>query len=309
MALGAGLLWGLSGTAAQLLMQRGGVAPAWLVAFRMAVAGPLLLAAVAARLAAGRGGGVAVRLLAPWRERSDRGRLLTFALLGFVLVQGSYLAAIAAGNAATATFLQYLAPGMVALWQAWRERRAPPPRTVAALVLGVVGTFLLATGAGSALALSPAALAWGLLSALALAFYTLYPAPLLARHGAPLVTGWAMLVGAAAMAPWTLPAGVAWHPGAVPGAAWGLGALLAFVALGGTLLPFSLYMAALRRLSAAETSLAASVEPLAAALAAGLWLGVRLSPLQELGAAGVLAMVLLVTLPGDGRRLLRAGVA
>ncbi|MDI3299302.1 MAG: EamA family transporter [Bacillota bacterium] len=305
MALGAGVLWGLSGTVAQLLMQKGGLGPAWLVAFRMATAGPLLLAAVAAG-ALGRSRpsrpAVAALLLAPWRERRDRWRLVVFALLGFVVVQGTYLAAIDAGNAATATFLQYLAPGMVSVWQAWTERRLPSPRSLTALALGVGGTFLLATGGGGALALSPAALAWGLLSAAALAFYTVYPAPLLARYGAPLVTGWAMVVGAVALAPWVLPAGTAWHASSVPGAGWGMGGFLAFVAVGGTLVPFTLYTGSLRRLLPAETSLVASVEPLAAALAAGLWLGVRLSPLQQLGAAGVMAMVALVTLSGGRRR-------
>lgn len=305
MALVAGVLWGLSGTVAQLLMQKGGLSPAWLVVFRMGTAGPLLLAAVALG-ARGRSDSsrpaVGALLLAPWRVREDRLRLVVFALLGFAAVQGTYLAAIDAGNAATATFLQYLAPGLVALWQAWTTRRLPSPRSLAALALGVGGTFLLATGGGSGFALSPAALAWGLLSAAALAFYTVYPAPLLARYGTALVTGWAMVVGAVALAPWVLPAGTAWKAAALQGAAWAMAGFLAFVAVGGTLVPFTLYLGSLRRLPPAETSLVASVEPLAAALAAGLWLGVRLSPLQLVGAAAVMATVVLVTLPGAARR-------
>ncbi|MDI3316313.1 MAG: EamA family transporter [Bacillota bacterium] len=300
MAVAAGLLWGLSGTAAQWLMQHGGLRPTGLVVFRMGSSGPLLLAAVALgarirRRGSRRGLPPAVLLVAPWRARGDRWRLLLFSLFGFAAVQATYLAAIDAGNAATATFLQYLAPGVVVLWEAWRERRLPEPRFQAALALGLAGTFLLATGGGSAFALTPAALAWGLLSALALAFYTVYPAPLLTRYGTPLVTGWAMAAGALALLPWTPAEAPLWVRALASGESWAVAGLLAFVAVGGTLVPFTLYLASLRSLKPSETSLAASVEPLAATLAAGLWLGVRLSPLQELGAAAVLAMVVLVT--------------
>ena len=278
-------LWGLSGTAAQQLMQGYGVTPHWLVTTRMLVAGLLLL--ITSRLQG------TPDLLGPWRESRSRRQLAVFALGGLVGVQYSYMASIALGNAATATFLQYLGPAFVTVYEVVRWRRRPQPREGVALLLALGGTLLLATGGSLHRLVVPAgAVAWGLISALTLAFYTLSGAGLLRRWPPALVIGWAMLVGGAAMALVAPP----WRPGPQP-VAWDAGAagLWLFVVVGGTLLAFTLYLASLRYLRPSQTSLLACMEPLAAAASAALWLGVPFTGPMAVGGAAVLAAVLMLS--------------
>lgn len=278
-------LWGLSGTAAQRLMQGYGVTPQWLVTTRMLVAGLLLLLA-------GRWLGVRDRL-GPWRDGRSRRQLIAFALGGLLGVQYSYMAAIALGNAATATFLQYLGPAFVTVYEVLRWRRRPRPHEVAALVLAMGGTLLLATGGSlHRLAVPAGAVAWGLVSALTLAFYTVAGASLLQRWPPAVSVGWAMVVGGAAMAvlapPWSVGGrAVAWDAAAA--------GLWAFVVLGGTLVAFTLYLASLRHLRPSQTSLLACMEPLAAAASATLWLGVPFTGPMAAGGAAVMAAVLLLS--------------
>ncbi|MDR4204785.1 EamA family transporter, partial [Bacillus subtilis subsp. spizizenii ATCC 6633 = JCM 2499] len=69
-----------------------------------------------------------------------------------------------------------------------------------AIVLALGGTCLLLTnGSINNLTVSPVSVIWGLLSAAALAFYTLSSSPLLRRWGSALVIGWGMLIGGIGM--------------------------------------------------------------------------------------------------------------
>ncbi|MBX6395973.1 MAG: DMT family transporter, partial [Alicyclobacillaceae bacterium] len=118
LVLAAAVLWGLSGTAAQVLFQRYGLRPDWLVAVRMGVSGILLVTGTA--IVSGPPAAWAV-----WRRPGDALRLAVFGLLGLFGVQYSYFASVAAGNAATATLLQYLAPTLIVVYEAWRGRQIP----------------------------------------------------------------------------------------------------------------------------------------------------------------------------------------
>lgn len=276
-------LWGLSGTAAQQLMQVYGVQPGWLVTTRMIASGLVLLAAT--------------RLLAPgtnpweiWRDPRARVQLVVFALGGLLGVQYSYMASIALGNAATATFLQYLGPVVVTAYEVVLLRRRPRPRESLSLLLAVVGTLLLATGGAlDRLAVPAGAVAWGLFSAVTLAFYTLSGAGLMRRWNAVVVIGWAMLIGGAGFTPlapvWD-PAGARWNAASL--------LLLAFVVVGGTLLAFTLYLTSLRHLPASQTSMLACTEPLAAAASATLLLHVPFTAATAAGGACILATVALL---------------
>ncbi|MBX6395993.1 MAG: EamA family transporter, partial [Alicyclobacillaceae bacterium] len=141
-----------------------------------------------------------------------------------------------------------------------------------------------------ALSISAACVIWGLVSALTLAFYTLYPVGLVERFGAPAVVGWAMIIGAV---PPVL-GGAARHLPELPAGEWAVAwGLTAFVVLFGTLVAFSFYLASLRYLSPAETSLLACAEPLSA-VAATAMLGVHLGLAGAAGAACILAAVVLI---------------
>ena len=60
-------------------------------------------------------------------------------------------------------------------------------------VLGVV--FIATKGKISSLSVSPEALLLGLISAIMIAFYSIYPKRLLKKYGSITVVGWGMIVG------------------------------------------------------------------------------------------------------------------
>ena len=186
-ALG-GVCWGASGTVGQYLFTCQGVDSGWLTVVRMFLAGVVLL------------GGALVRhrpqLRAIWSDRRDALRLVLFSVGGLMTCQYTYLAAIRYSNSATATVLQYMGQALILLWVCLRARRLPTRREGAALVLALLGAFLLAThGSLTALALSPQALFWGLCAAVSLMLYTLLPGDLLRRYPVSVCTGCGMFIG------------------------------------------------------------------------------------------------------------------
>jgi drug/metabolite transporter (DMT)-like permease len=282
LVVGGAVLWGLAGTAAEALFQRGAVEPRELVALRMLVGGAALLGATA-----GRSGWP--RVWAPVRRPHELAAVFVFGVAGLLAAQYSYFAAIALSNVVIATLLQYLAPALVVMWTALARRRWPSQRLLAALVLASAGTYLLvAAGRGVALTLSPAAVAFGLTSAVALAFYTVYPSGLLKRYGPIVVVGWGLWFGGLVMAPWAAPWAIR------PGMTIADLGLVAFVVGPGTVAAFTLYFQGVARLSPTVTSLAASAEPLAAAASGMVWLGVRLDGWQWIGGAVVAAGIALL---------------
>ncbi|MGI6126555.1 MAG: EamA family transporter [Planifilum sp.] len=290
MVLTGAVCWGLSGTVAQHLFQNEGFDPGWMVTVRLILSGSLLLTGTWLWRK-----DTAIRGI--WRDPRDRLRLLLFALVGMLSVQYTYFAAIAAGNAATATLLQYLGPVLITGYWALSERRWPKAKEIVSVLLALTGTFLLVTGGRTdSLSISGAALLWGLGSAAALAFYTLYPSELLRRWGSAAVVGWGMVIGGIGLAsvhpPW--PSGGVWTP---------INALfILFVILFGTLLPFFLYLESLRYILPTETGLLASAEPLTATVATVLWLGIPFGVPEWTGALCIIATVVLLSTGDPGKR-------
>ncbi|AEW06266.1 protein of unknown function DUF6 transmembrane [Sulfobacillus acidophilus DSM 10332] len=281
MVLLSATFWGVSGTAAQKLFVVGHVHPGWLVSIRMLGSGALLLLGSVMRQAS-----TSLRLL----KRAAWGPLLAFAIVGLLGVQYTYFEAIHTGNAAMATLLQYMGPSFIAVYGALTTRRWPSPVGFGALLLALGGTLLLVTGGHLAhLAVPATAIVWGLLSALFLAFYTIYPVPLIRQWGSLPVVGWGMVIGG------LVAAGLTRFPDGGP-SRWtpSILGLVLFVVLIGTLLAFFLYLASLTRLSPTEASIAGSAEPISAVLAATLWLHVRFTSMQMVGGMAIVAAVVVV---------------
>lgn len=286
--LTAAVLWGVSGTAAQVLMQREDFSPTWLVTTRLLVAGALVLILTAVSQ-----GGRRVDLLGPLRRGRDALRLTVFAVVGILGFQISCFEAISAANAPAATFLQELGPVILALAMAVTTRRTPGRLRLLAMAGAFLGTGLLSTaGHLDRLVVPPAGIAWGVGSAFALAFYSAYPRDLLRRYDPRLVIGHGMLMAGIVSAPFV-------HP-------WGLGharlgslslALLALVVILGTALAFTLYASSLRRLRPVESAFLLSAEPLTSALVASLWLGVHLTAPMILGGLCIVGAVIILARP------------
>ena len=282
-ALG-GVCGGASGTVGQYLFTRQGVDSGWLTVVRMFLAGVVLL------------GGALVRhrpqLRTIWSDRRDALRLVLFSVGGLMTCQYTYLAAIRYSNSATATVLQYMGQALILLWVCLRARRLPTRREGAALVLALLGAFLLAThGSLTALALSPQALFWGLCAAVSLMLYTLLPGDLLRRYPVSVCTGCGMFIGGVVLLVLTQ----AWRIPVALNAAVALGTLE--ISVVGTALAFTLYLQGVSDVGGVRASLLACTEPVSAALCAALWLHTSFAWQDLIGFAAILVMAVLIALP------------
>jgi drug/metabolite transporter (DMT)-like permease len=285
MVLVGATLWGLSGTVAQRLFQDEGFTPGWLVTMRLLISGILLLITGCFRKNFH-------QVFAVWNDPKDRIRLVIFGIIGMLGVQYTYFVAIQTGNAATATLLQYLAPLFIMVYLAIKYNRIPIFQEFIALGLALLGTFLLVTnGSIHQLSVSSASIAWGLSSAIALAFYTLYPSGLLQRWGSEVIIGWGMIIGGIALCPIASP----WQ---IQGQHWSVitGLLVSFVIVFGTAIAFYLYIDSLRYITPTEASLLASAEPLSAVAASVIWLRLPLSLFEGIGGLCIVSTVLMLSL-------------
>ncbi len=280
--LAGSALWGLSGTAAQALFVIDGFPALGLGTLRMVTAGALLWL-----------------LVRPPPPSRWTWKLVAFGLLGLAASQIGYLEAISFSNAVTATLLQFLFLPMVAGYEVATGILRWDRRWAVTFTLAVFGTFLLvAIGPEGQLGLSSTAvgIGFGILSAVGGAYYSLAGRDLLAEGSAGSLMTWGFLLGGLGSLPFGLPSLLSYHlAGGGPGEETVL--LVSFVVVFGTLLPFTLYLRALRYLSATQAGVGASMEPIVAALATLLFLGVRLSDVEYLG-GGLLVVAVLIA----GRR-------
>ncbi|GIM44488.1 transporter [Collibacillus ludicampi] len=291
MVLVGASLWGISGTVAQALFHREGIHADWLVTVRLLCSGLVLLIWASLNKQ---------KIWAVWRSLRDAGQILCFGLIGLLGVQYTYFISIEAGNATTATLLQYLGPAFITLYVALRLKRWPQRKDVAALALALLGTFLLVTnGSLKGLTVPVPAVVWGLLSALTAAFYTVYPSEMIRRWGSMTTIGWGMLIGGLGMGlfspPWTIrDAHLSVHSLL----------LVAFVVLFGTLISFYLYIDSLRYLSPAEVGVLGSAEPLSAAVMSVIWLHHVPGLFEMIGGISIMATVAILSSKKNERKVI-----
>ena len=281
LAVFAASLWGVSGACAQYVFEQKGLRIDWLVTVRLLIAGVLLLVFAWWQRSS--------QVMAVWRHARSAAQLLAFGVLGMLGVQYTYFAVIEHSNAAVGTVLQYLGPTVIAVYLAAVHRHWPSSRELVAIVLAMLGTFLLVThGKMGVLQISLEALLWGLSSALALAFYTVQPVALLKRHDSAVVVGWGMLIGGLAFVGWSQP----WHMSG----SWDSGTYMAvlFIVVLGTLVPFYCYLLAVKTIGPQRTSLLACAEPLSAALVSVLWLEVAFGWLDVVGSLCIVLTIYLL---------------
>jgi DME family drug/metabolite transporter len=269
---GAAFCWGTTATLARLLFRDHDVPPLTAVAVRLVTASLLL--------------GAWLALFRRDLLRIERRDYPYFVVLGVVAlsgVQGSYYFSIATLGVGLAILLQYLAPTLILLYDAARGIPVPA-RTIVAAAAAIVGTALLVLGMDRA-AFSTRPLHWaiGLSAAFLFAFYIVYSKRGLARYAPPTVLFYSFVL-----------AGILWSvvtpPWRIAAAGYGAGTWGALLALGlfSTLVPFMLFNAGLRRLSAADAGIVATLEPVIAVASSAIVLGEGLRPAQTAGALLVL---------------------
>lgn len=277
------IFWGVGGTVAQKLFRDYSIEVNWLVTTRLLIAGFLLLSVQYFMKDRD-------QILDIWKHKRTAFQLTTFGLLGMLAVQYTYMASIQHGNAAVATLLQYLAPAMIIIYLTLRKKTVLTRNDVIAITLALVGSFFLLTnGSISHLSVPLPAIVWGVLSAVSLAFYTLYAISLLKYYDSLVVVGWAMIIGGFVLSfihpPWQI------DLSSLPMEAY---VYLIFVILFGTMIAFWFYIESLQSLLPKETSLLGTLEPLAAVLATVFWLQESFGIVQWLGTACIFGLILIL---------------
>jgi drug/metabolite transporter (DMT)-like permease len=277
----AASLWGISGTLGQYLFEAKNINVEWLITVRLLIAGfGLLVLAKATHH----------NIFTIWYHKRDIAQLLIFSIVGMLGVQYTYFAAIKHSNAATATVLQFAGPIMIALYLACRNKQFPKKNELLAIILAIVGTFLLVThGRLDKLSISATALFYGISSAVTLAVYTLQPRQLLAKYNSATVVGWGMFIGGIVFsfvkAPWQVP-GI-----------WDISTYssVTFIILFATLVAFCSYLNAVQLIGGQKTSLLSSAEPLVAVLLSVIWLKTHFLLIDWVGSICIISTVFLLT--------------
>lgn len=224
-----------------------------------------------------------------WTDISWLKQLVVFSVLGMLGVQYTFVAAIEASNASIATLLQFLGPVYIILFLSWKNKIFPPKYQIIGIIGTLIGLFLLLTNANvKVLLISKEALLWGLAVGVAFSIYTVYPARLMKEWGVLLIVGWGMLVGGVVLAgvtqiwksdEWT-------HLTVFP-----INLIVVIIILIGTI-AFILFLSSMKYITAVETSILSSIEPLTAMIISVFWFGQILGSWQYIG---VIIMLLFVT--------------
>jgi drug/metabolite transporter (DMT)-like permease len=288
----AATLWGIAGALSKYLFATKAVPPFLLVQVRMGLSALLLAGTLA--------------VVAPHLLRIIRADLPFFAIwgvLGMAAVQFTYLFAISETNVATAIFLQYLAPLLIALYAWIVERQRPGRLLLGCLALAMTGSFLLIFGGTARLLVSPLGLASGLGSALALSFYTVYGA-----RGVGRLSPWTLLcygLGAGFLFWLAVDLVLAAIGRPLPGAALladgSMWAFFGYIAVLATIVPFGLYLTGLKQVSPTQATITGMLEPVVGGLAAYAALHESLRSAQVAG--GVLIVLAVIVLQMPRRRV------
>lgn len=276
--------WGISGNVGQFLKTTRGFSLEWLVSCRLLVGGFLLLCYLFIKHNK--------KVFMIWQYKENRISLPIFAIFGMLPAQYTYFVAIKYSNAATATVLQYTGPVLIVLYIALRQKKLPSIPECIAVICALFGTFLLATNGNiHSLALSPKALTWGILSAFALAFYTIQPKKMLEKWDSSYVIGWGMLIAGIAIFPI--------HPITRFSGIMDIQAIIAmiFILTFGTIFAFCCYLTGVAIVGATKGSLIACLEPLSATIVSIVWLKQDFSYIDLIGFAFIIATIGILSLP------------
>lgn len=284
-AIGA-CCWGFSGTCAQLLTSSYGIPVSWLITVRMCAGAALFLT---------------VCLLKNWRSfraalRDTRSLLhiMLFGLMGVLFTQVSYITCISYTNAGIGTVLERLGLIIILCFICVTVRRPPRVRELVGVFLALAGVFLIAThGNIGALAIPPQGLFWGLMTALAMSFYTLMPVKPLAKWGSFIVTGIAMttagVTSAVLFQPWKLD--VAVSPTVI--------LIVVVMVIVGTFAAYLFYLQGVNDAGSMRAGLVGCLEPVSAIVISALWLKTEVTVFDLAGTVLILTMVVLTTQKED----------
>ncbi|WP_257346850.1 DMT family transporter [Pseudalkalibacillus decolorationis] len=285
MIISGATLWGISGPMVQWLFHHTSMISSDYLIVRLFVAGIFLLGFLSLKKQ---------NVFAIWRHPRHWIQLVIFAVLGMLGAQYAFIESVRISNAVTATLFQFIGPVLITIYVAIQTKKLPTSMQFIAIVTALSGIFFLITnGTVANIVLSKQAVFLGILTAIGFAFYTLHPASLIKKWGTTLIIGWGMLLAGIVLY-------VTDHQFSfdhlVSTLTFDTFSMLMLIILSGTL-SFVLYIGSLKYLSATETSLLSSIEPLVAAFLSITWLNESFGVYQLLGGAFIIMAVLFLSMP------------
>lgn len=280
------MLWGTTGPITEWVLENTNLSVPFLLTVRLIIAGIGILAFLSLKNEA---------IFTVWKTSFWRNQLIIFSIFGMIGLQYTFLSAIEASNAVVATLLQFSAPIFVVFYVSLANRKFPPSYQIIGIAGTLAGLFLLLTnGSIGSLLVSAEALLWGVAVALTFAFYTLYPARLMKEWSILMIVGWSMLIGGVMLGvvnqiwksdEWS----ILLNPGVT--------LLIIFLVFFSTM-AFVLFLSSMKYISAIETSILSSVEPLTAMIISIIWFNTMLQSYQLLGAMLMLIFVTWLSIGG-----------
>jgi drug/metabolite transporter (DMT)-like permease len=274
--IAAAVLWGVGGSVAKLMFNQA-MSPFLLVKIRL-TASFLLLAL----------GLFFYKRNLLYIAKKDIPYFVVLGVIGMSMVQFFYYYTMNWTNVATAVFLQYLSPVFMAAHAVFWEKTVLGWQRGAAVVLATIGGLLIMLNTGDIGGIHVIGIASGLLSAVFMAFNTVYGRRAVRQYQP--VTALLYSLGFGALFWWVIMP-YAWEPGSITDAHW---MMLAYVVVFSTILPFLLYFTGMRFLPPTSVGVTACLEPVIAAIVAYFALGEMMGVLQMIGGTVVVAAVILL---------------
>ena len=228
-------------------------------------------------------------------ERSELPRLALFGVVGVAFVQLFYFLAIHRLPVGIALLIQYIGPVLVAIYARTFGHEHVRRRIWLALALSLTGLALMVQ-LWSGVTLDGLGVAFALIAAVVFAVYLLLAEREVQKRESIPLLAWgfffAVLFWTIVQPWWSFPTSsvartvsLQGHLSSLHLPVW---ALVLWVIVLGSAVPFALIVGALRHITATQVGVTAMLEPVVATVAAWVWLRESLSPAQLAGAAVVL---------------------
>lgn len=279
----AGVMWAASGVGAQHFFAHSSLDAMDLTTFRMFCTSAIMVAVTFVKGRWQKNWAVVTAHPRYWWE------MLFYGIVALMGMHFAYFEAIALGNAAVVTVLQYTCPAMVICWLAFRRRKIPDAGSLIAVALAIGGTFFLVTGGRlDALSVSKDCFFWSMASAVLYAIAAVFPKHLTGKLDNSFLLAWGMFFGA--IPSWLMTD----HLNFLDFFHWELALDLFAIIICGTAVAFICYNAGLARLSADQASLTTTVEPVASVIMSYYLFGTTFGFVE---AMGIVMIVTAIAMP------------
>ena len=281
------MFWGMTGPMIEWMLKETALTAPFMLAVRLVIAGIFILVILKIQH---------VKIYAIWKMATWRRQLILFSTLGMLGLQYTFVFAIKESNAVVATLLQFLAPIFIIMFVSLRYKSWPPRSQIIGIIGTLFGLFLLLTnGSLTTLVVSEKALLWGVALGFTYAFYTLYPVRLMKEWGVLTVVGWGMIISGICSAfigrIWQ---SNEWQLLTEPNIMLMMAGLIILGAVA-----FILFLSSMKYISAVETSILSSFEPLTAMVVSAIWLGATLQSWQFVGVVLMLIFITYLSIAGS----------